>query len=118
MHVPISLLSFALLFVFEVEAIKTEPLCYAATLRFHGLTVEKADQQYSSEEQQALSQPQEFEPAQTQRLSQAEPQSRRCQQQQMRNWSQPQTQSQQQTSQQQTEDPNCRSRGVACSSWM
>ena len=81
MHVPISLLSFALLFVFEVEAIKTEPLCYAATLRFHGLTVEKADQQYSSEEQQALSQPQEFEPAQTQRLSQAEPQSRRCQQQ-------------------------------------
>ena len=101
MHVPISLLSFALLFVFEVEAIKTEPLCYAATLRFHGLTVEKADQQYSSGEQQALSQPQEFEPAQTQRLSQAEPaadaepaanepaanrgskqpQSRRCQQQ-------------------------------------
>ena len=118
MHVPTSLLSFALLFVFEVEAIKTEPICCADILRFHGLTVEEADQQYSLEEPQALSQPQELEPAQTQSLSQAEPQSRRCQQQQMRNWSQPQTQSQQQTSQQQTEDPNSRSRGVASSSWM
>ena len=45
MHVPTSLLSFALLFVFEVEAIKTEPICCADILRFHGLTVEKADQQ-------------------------------------------------------------------------
>ena len=120
---PISLLSFAWLIVFEVEAIKSDPIPYADILLYCGLAVSEADQQYSdqqysSEEPQALIQPQELEPAQTQSLSQAEPQSRRCQQQQMRNWSQPQTQSQQQTSQQQTEDPNSRSRGVASSSWM
>ena len=47
MHVPISLLSFALLFVFEVEAIKSDPIRYADIRLYHGLAVSEADQQYS-----------------------------------------------------------------------
>ena len=65
MLVPISLLSFALLFVFEVEAVKSDPIPYACILRLHGLEVTKADQEYS-DRQYALEKSQVSEPAQTQ----------------------------------------------------
>ena len=128
MHVPISLLSFALLFVFKVEAVKSDPIPYACILRMHGLEVTKADQEYSdrqyaleksqvSEPAQTQSQPQVLEPAPTQ----SRPQKRQrtdCHRPADGGSKQPQSRRQEQTSQQQTEDPNSRSRGVASSSWM